>query len=320
MALKVFILRHGETDFNKQGKEWGQSDETTLNEIGIKQSEKLSQRLKGTKFSKIISSDLKRAVQTAEILGSAVGVPVIKDKHLKEYDPGGADPSSEKWIEEYKRLFGQGISKYDIRPFGGENIWDLIKRTKSFLSSLEKENGTIAVMSHSGVNAALINLSQGREKDGFLNIKQDNVCINVIEFSEGKWVVSTINDSDHINEIRPKKKVYSNISEVKELATKYILEKIGSASEEIYLSGDLLSGDFGSYERPYKRYKGSTVEVYAVIKKDFAIPQRWKVSVITKDVEKYEVGKIKVNEVEHKVNASLIQDAGEIKENSEKIK
>ena len=42
MTLKLYLIRHGETDFNKQGKKWGQFNETVLNECGFKQSEKLA--------------------------------------------------------------------------------------------------------------------------------------------------------------------------------------------------------------------------------------------------------------------------------------
>ncbi len=320
MVLKIYLIRHGETDFNKQGKELGQPNETALNDLGFKQSEKLAQELKEIKFAKLFSSDLKRALQTAEILSNTIGIPIIKDQRLREYDSGEADPSSEKWIEEYKRLLNLGMSKYEIRPFGGENIWDLVKRVKSFLEDLEKEKGTIAIITHSGVNSILINLSQRREKDNFLSIKQDNVCINILEFSKGKWEIKTINDSNHITYIKPKRHIYENQDEIKNIAKKHVLEKLDSASKEIYFAGDIVIRRFGLYDRPYKRYKGSTIETYAVLKKEFEIPQKWKISIITQKIRKYEIGEIKVNDIKHKVNVTVIRSINDIKENFEKIK
>lgn len=208
MVLRIYLIRHGETDFNKQGKEWGQDKEAKLNNWGVLQSKKLAEKLKKIKFNKLFSSDLKRAMQTSEIISEVCNIKITPDKRLREYDPGEADPSSNKWIERYKKMLKSGKSKYEIRPFGGENIWDLIKRVKSFMEDIQKEEGIIAVVSHSGVNAVFINLSQGREKNDFLHIKQDNACINVLEFSEGKWKIKIINDSEHINEIKPKKIVY----------------------------------------------------------------------------------------------------------------
>jgi|SRR3989344_1492276 len=321
MTLKVYLIRHGETDFNKQNKEWGQDNETHLNDWGILQSNKLAETLKNINFDKLFSSDLKRAMQTSQKISEICNVKIIPDKRLREYDPGEVDPSSEEWIERYKEMLESGMSKYDIRPFGRENIWDLIKRIQSFLEDMQKEEGTIAVIAHSGVNAVFMNLSQGREKNDFLSIKQDNACLNILEFLGGKWKIKVVNDSNHITDIKPKKKNYENQDEIKNTAKEYVLEKLADASKEIYLAGDIVSGEFGLYDRPYKRYKGSTVETYVLLKKDFEIPQKWKLSTITEDMSKYEIGKIKVNSVKHKVNVVVIQGTKDIQgENKEKIK
>ena len=47
MSLKIYLIRHGETNFNKLSKEWGQDNETPLNDCGILQARKLSEKLKG---------------------------------------------------------------------------------------------------------------------------------------------------------------------------------------------------------------------------------------------------------------------------------
>jgi len=319
MTLKIYIMRHGETDFNKQGKEWGQPNEAALNDVGFKQSKNLAQELKNIKFDRLFSSDLKRGLQTAEILGKNLRISVIKDKRLREYNPGEADPSSEKWVEEYKRLLNLGVSKYEIRPFGGENIWDLINRVKSFLNDLEKEKGMVVVVSHSGVNSTLINLSQRREKNNFLSIKQDNACINILEFSGGKWKILAVNDSDHITDIKPKKINYENQDEIKNIIKISVLERLDNASRKIYFSDDLVTGEFGLYDRPYKRYKGSTVETHVVLKKDFKIPQEWKISLVTENIKKYEIGEIKINDIKHKINLTIIYGV-DIDNNWERIK
>jgi broad specificity phosphatase PhoE len=319
MTLKIYLIRHGETDFNKQNKEWGQED-ISLNDCGIVQSDKLAKLLKNIELNKLFSSDLKRAMQTSQKISEVCNIKITADKRLNEYDPGEVDPSSERWIEKYKEMLESGMSKYEIRPFGGENIWDLIKRTKSFLEDLEKEKGTMAVIAHSGVNAALINLSQGREKSDFISIKQDNACINILEFSDREWKIKAINDSDHITDIKPKKENYKNQDEIKNTAREYVLDKLKDASKEIYLVGDIVSNKFGLYDRPYKRYRGSTIETCVILKKDFEIPKEWKISMMTENIKKYEIGNIKVNGVKHKVNVTFIQGIRNIQEeDKEKI-
>lgn len=321
MALKIYLIRHGETDFNKLNKEWGQDGEISLNDWGNLQAEKLSEVLNEISFDKLFSSDLKRALQTSEKISESGNIEIITDKRLREYDPGEVDPSSEKWIEKYKEILKSGMSKYDIRPYGGENIWDLIKRIKSFIEEIEKEEGTIVIVAHSGVNMAFMNLSQQRKKNDFLKIKQDNTGINILEFDKNKWEIVKVNDSQHITGIKSNKTKYDNQEKIKEDAKKYILDKLIDVSKEIYFIGDIINAEFGLYDRPYKRYNGSNVEVYTVLKKDFEIPQKWKVSEITNDLEKYEIGKIKINGIKHKVNVTIISNIMEIKEeHKEKIK
>jgi len=320
MALKIYLMRHGETNHNiKSSDDDDQPKEEPLNQTGILQAERLANRIKNIKFDKLFSSDFTRAKQTAEIISSRTGLPIIEDKRLREYQHGRVKPSSEKWIEEYRRLLNSGMSKYEIRPFGGENIWDLIKRLKSFLKELEKDNGVIAIVAHAGANSVLINLSQRREKDEFIDIKQDNSCINILEFSEEKWKIICINDSSHSDELKPKKRLYENQEEIKEIAKKYVLEKLGLVAKEIYLYGDILQDRFGFYDRPYKKYDGSTVETYIVPKDDLDISQ-WKISLIKNNVKKYEIGEIKINNKKHKVNVILVDNSNEIKTETERIK
>ncbi len=313
MVLKIYLIRHGETDFNKTDKEWGQDNDIPLNDWGELQSKKLAERLKEIKFDKLFSSDLKRAKQTAEELSKSVHTNIFFDERLREYDPGEIDSASEEWINKYKKMLEEGVSKYDIRPFGGENIWDLIKRTNSFLRDIEKEEGIIGVVSHSGVNTAIINLSQGRTKDEFFQIKQDNVCINLLEFYNGKWNIQSINDSTHISDITPEIKKYENQEEIKQIAKEYLFNQLKDLVDELYISGDLINGDFGIYNRPFKRYKGSVVEAYAILKKTITPLPQWKISSLINNLKKYEIGKIKIKENKHKVNLNIIETFDEIK-------
>ena len=301
MSLKIYLIRHGETDFNKGNLEWGQKDEISLNDWGILQVDKLSERLKDISFNKIFSSKLKRAVQTSNKLSKLSNQEIIIDDRLKEYEPGGVDPSSEEWKEKYGEMLESGMSKYNIRPFGGDNIWDLIKRVRSFLKDLEKESGTMAIVAHSGVNAVLINLSQRKEKNDFHKIKQDNTCINILNFDEGKWNIESINDAEHTNDLLPKKKIYPNQINIKENIKFHIREKLGEISDKIYIGGDLISNRFGSYDRPHKRHKGSVIVTYALLKDSFQIPRKWKRSLFNKNIQEYEIGSIIIENTKHKI-------------------
>lgn len=81
--MKLYIIRHGQTDWNIQGKIQGQTD-TVLNETGIKQAQIAKENLANTEFDLVICSPLKRAKQTAEIILKERNIPVIFDDRLKE--------------------------------------------------------------------------------------------------------------------------------------------------------------------------------------------------------------------------------------------
>jgi len=81
----ILVARHGETDWNREGRWQGWAD-PTLNATGRAQARQLADELRDTPFDAVYSSDLRRAFETAEIL--AGGVPVVADAGLREIDIG----------------------------------------------------------------------------------------------------------------------------------------------------------------------------------------------------------------------------------------
>ena len=105
----VYLTRHGETVDNAnqimQGQTQGQ-----LNETGIRQAEELRRELSGQSFDAIVSSDLHRAVQTAEILSEGRGLTVVTTPLMRERDWGGftgryiPDLKDEPWPADVESL------------------------------------------------------------------------------------------------------------------------------------------------------------------------------------------------------------------------
>ncbi|PIS15460.1 hypothetical protein COT62_03610, partial [Candidatus Roizmanbacteria bacterium CG09_land_8_20_14_0_10_41_9] len=83
MLDKIIIIRHGETDFNKERVIQGQLD-TFLNKNGVEQARKAAVKLKGEKIDRIYTSDLKRANHTALIIGEVLKARVIPTPLLRE--------------------------------------------------------------------------------------------------------------------------------------------------------------------------------------------------------------------------------------------
>jgi broad specificity phosphatase PhoE len=86
-VTRLLLVRHGETDWNADGRLQGQTDRP-LSDFGRTQARQLAEELAGEELEAIYSSDLARARETAEILAEHVGLPVLLDPDLREKDWG----------------------------------------------------------------------------------------------------------------------------------------------------------------------------------------------------------------------------------------
>ena len=141
----VYFVRHGETDYNKQGIVQGQLD-IPLNNEGINQANQLKDKLKNMDIDLIFSSPLLRAKQTAEIINKTLNVEIIYDNRLKEFFAGNKQGTKiSEWPEEDKDNF-----KLHPENFGAESNLDFYNRCVSAFNDMPK-NKNILIVSHGGV-------------------------------------------------------------------------------------------------------------------------------------------------------------------------
>ncbi|MGH7046657.1 MAG: histidine phosphatase family protein [Stellaceae bacterium] len=86
----LFLFRHGETDWNREGRLQGHTD-VPLNPTGLAQAEELARRLRPHRLDAVLSSDLSRALTTARIVAEALGLPLATDPGLRETSVGAAE-------------------------------------------------------------------------------------------------------------------------------------------------------------------------------------------------------------------------------------
>ncbi len=164
--MKFIITRHTSTDWNLAGRIQGQTD-TELNEQGYKEAEILTEKLLGLGISRIVSSDLKRASQTANIINSKLNIPVHLEKGLRECLFGKLEGMTR---EETTAKYGKKIIKdwedrykaYDFRSFNGECCDDVLKRYIKVLQQYSKFNSkdrAILLVGHGrGIATLLVGL------------------------------------------------------------------------------------------------------------------------------------------------------------------
>ena len=117
----LFLFRHGETDWNREGRLQGHTD-TTLNATGLAQAQALAESLRPHRLEVVVSSDLARAQTTARIVAEALAVPLFIEAGLRETNVGAAEGLL--WADA-KTRFGEGLTERwysdgDVAFPGGE--------------------------------------------------------------------------------------------------------------------------------------------------------------------------------------------------------
>ena len=168
--MELYIVRHGQTDWNAQGKLQGRTD-TELNQNGIDAAVALGERLKDVRFDKIFSSPLKRAFRTAELVRQGVceaqgispeAVPIETDPRLIEMSFGtGEGCLCDEWFSEASpyRFFFTEPDKFPAPP-GGESFEQVRVRTENFIKEkiepLYKTAERVLLVAHGALNGGLM--------------------------------------------------------------------------------------------------------------------------------------------------------------------
>ncbi|MGE5328646.1 MAG: histidine phosphatase family protein [Deltaproteobacteria bacterium] len=155
------LIRHGITDMNAQKRLQGWSN-TGLSADGHKQTEAVCKLIKSIKWDVIISSDLLRAKQTAEIIGGFFSIPIYFMKNLRERCFGSLEG---RLIEEISG------GKFDTKETGGEGIDDFNIRIRRAFERIRKGyfDKKVIIVSHGGVLTSFLMMYLGIEKKDWIN-------------------------------------------------------------------------------------------------------------------------------------------------------
>jgi len=203
LGVKLFLIRHGQTKWNLEGKYQGDRD-IPLTGLGIKQAELAAEYLKDVDFSNIYSSPLKRTVLTAEKINETRNQEVIVRENLKEINFGKwegltFDQINERYNRDYQKWLDDPFSN---PPTGGEDFTHFINRTSKEINAIigENEEGAdVAVSTHGGVIVALLVYWLQVPKSRWRSLVQRQGAINVVVVHQGFPYISQINFTGHLN-------------------------------------------------------------------------------------------------------------------------
>ena len=182
--MKLLIIRHGETGYNLDRRYCGFSN-PSLNETGITQIESLAIRLNDCDVDFVYSSDLTRAVETAEILFK--NCQILRMQNFREMNFGVLEGLTYfEIINRYPDIYRSWIANplQTMLP-EGETFNDFKRRIHEGLSHLlsKHKNQQIALITHGGPIRAILCAALNYEIDKFWQIEQDNSAINIIDYS-----------------------------------------------------------------------------------------------------------------------------------------
>lgn len=201
--VRIILVRHGETTWNIEGRYQGQED-TPLSPRGLEQGRLLARGLQDIPLDICISSPLQRSYQTCKFCADLHQLPVMTDVRLTEINHGDWEGVLAPDIaKRYPVEFAQWhTAPHLVQMPGadGECLEDVRRRVRAaFDEYAQKYDGkTILVAAHDAVNKAIICDLLGLGMEHFWQIKQNNTCINVLEYAGGVWRLVLLNSVNHM--------------------------------------------------------------------------------------------------------------------------
>ncbi|MBU6334783.1 MAG: phosphoglycerate mutase family protein [Chloroflexi bacterium] len=199
--MRVLLIRHGETDWNAVQRYQGHGL-VPLNARGRAQARALARRLAaGPPLTALVSSDLPRAAETADIVGAALGLVPQRHAGLREIDVGawaGLTPA------EVRQRFPEHRAAYDRDPvhtarLGGESYAQVLQRSVAALAEIAAvADGTVALVSHGGTIRVVLCHVLGLDLAQINRLWIDNCAICEVRRRRGAWSVVRINDAAHL--------------------------------------------------------------------------------------------------------------------------
>ena len=204
MITRLYLVRHGESTWNAQGRYQGQLD-TPLSETGWEQSRALARRLTSEGLDVVYTSPLVRSVETARLIADALEIEVREEPRFIEIHHGDWQGM---YIGEVEDGFGDLLKVWQTHPSrvqmpGGESFDDVMQRTLEATDGiLERHAGQrVAIVSHDIPLKAIIVDALQMDRDSSWALGFENGAFSLVEYGSRKRL-TVLNDIYHLDGIR----------------------------------------------------------------------------------------------------------------------
>jgi broad specificity phosphatase PhoE len=202
-AIPVFLIRHGQTAWNKERRFLGRSD-VPLDEDGHEQARLLAGALSNIPLEAVYSSPLARAWATAMKLGEVHGLHPQALPDLTELDQGELEGMKgsllpDRYPDFYKAWCADPTH---VRVPGGETLAECQTRAvSSLLSTLSQRatGGPVAIVSHKVAISGVVCDTIGLPPRFNMMVGQKNTAINLLSYKDGRLSLHRLNEAEHLN-------------------------------------------------------------------------------------------------------------------------
>lgn len=201
MSTTILLVRHGETDWNREKIFRGVYD-VPLNDNGRHQARLAAEALRSHEIDAGYTSPLSRAAETASIVLESHGITAESHEGLLDFNYGDwtGKPDSEvasHWPEEHAAW---NAHPHETHIPGGDTLKDVFDRAFVAMEEIAERHGgqTVALFAHRVVNKLLILGALGLSLERFPFILQGNCCINKFTRLAGGYLIEYLNDTSHI--------------------------------------------------------------------------------------------------------------------------
>lgn len=200
--MRLFLVRHGETESNRLGLALGRSD-VPLNERGALQAEQLAAALRREPLAAVYASPLRRTLETARAVAGAHGLEVAIEERLIEMDIGELDGLT---FAEVRMRYPGLLEEWTSGPGpnmpmpGGERLVDVQERAWAAVTELAARHAeeAVAAVTHNFVILSLLTKVLGIELSQFRRLQHAVAAVSVVDFTPKRTLVVRMNDTCHL--------------------------------------------------------------------------------------------------------------------------
>lgn len=204
-ALTVYLIRHGETFWNREGRCQGVTD-VPLTEKGYRQAHALATALEGKQLALVLSGPLQRTKETAAIIARSSGLPVETRTELQEWNQGELEGlTGAELMGKHTAFFTRWQQDpATTAPPGGESLQALQARAWPVIDHLRQRplNGGVAVVSHAMTLGTIVCAALGLDLAYIHRLRLDLASRSTMRFTPfglfSTWVLTSLNDRHHL--------------------------------------------------------------------------------------------------------------------------